>query len=177
MEGIAGVIAGFVSDTEAVEGSGMYPMRIKTVGKAETSAVEVRDRLWGLELVPGVLSPNDLWGIRDVLRGRGNLLLLLADTNTNKRSLAGDFLGGRLLSAKGVATLSEIADAAVIPFTCTAIALLKWRIRFGKAVDCGRDVIANQVTAFNQGILDQLQGEINANPAQLQPELIAAMVS
>ena len=142
----------------------------------EEKSVKDRDQLWGLENVPVILNPDDLWAARDFLRESGNMLLLLIDCQHNPRNMTGTFLGGQISAAKGVVKFAEMTNAVVVPVACTSTGLLKWRLWFGEGMNCDGDANVLDSQEFLQRILLQLESEIEKNPEQMQPELIGSMI-
>ena len=135
-----------------------------------------RDQLWGLEHVPVILNPDDLWAARDFLREPGNILLLLIDDQHNPRKMTRTFLGGQISVSKGVVKFAEMTNSVVVPVACTSTGLLRWRLWFGEGMNCDRDANVLDLQEFLQRILLQLESEIEKNPEQMQPELIGSMI-
>ncbi|MDB4557796.1 hypothetical protein N9053_01470 [bacterium] len=142
----------------------------------EEKSVKNRDQLWGLEHVPVILNPDEMWAARDFLREPGNMLLLLIDRQHNPRDMTGTFLGGQIRVAKGVVKFAEMTNAVVVPVACTSTGFLRWRLWFGEGMDCDGDANILDSQEFLQRILRQLESEIENNPEQMQPELIGSMI-
>ena len=142
----------------------------------EQKAVDVRDRLWGLNEVPVVINPLEMWKARDFLNEPGNMLIMLVDRKNNRRDMSGTFLGGQIQVAKGVVTLAEITNAVVVPVACTSIGLLSWRLWFGEGMEVIDDAGRLKHDDFCQQILGQLSSEMRQSPNQLHPTLIGSMM-
>lgn len=142
----------------------------------EEKSSKNRNQLWGLEHVPVILNPDEMWAARDFLREPGNMLLLLIDSQPNPRGMTGTFLGGQISAAKGVVKFADMTNAVVIPVACTSTGLLRWRLWFGEGMDCDGDTKVVDSQKLMQRILRQLESEIEKNPEQMQPELIGSMI-
>ena len=141
----------------------------------EQKAWDTRIQLWGMQNVPYIFHPADMWEIRDFLREPGNMVLMLIESENDVRKISGSFLGGQMRAAKGFIKFAEMTDAVVVPFACTSTGFLRWRLWFGD----GMEYDANEVdaTAFLQQTMQQLEAEVVAHPEQIHPELMQAFIS
>lgn len=140
----------------------------------EQSSWNTRVEQWGLQSVPYIFYPTDMWEMKDFLCEPGNALLMLIETENCERNMSAAFLGGQIRAAKGFIKFAEMTNAVVLPFTCTSTGFLRWRLTFGNAMVYDGD--ACEPSTFLQQTVQQLEPEVSAHAAQIQPELIRALI-
>ncbi len=140
----------------------------------EQRAWETRNKLWGLQTVPYIFHPADMWETRDFLREPGNLVLMLIESENNARHMTGAFIGGQIRAAKGFMKFAEMSNAVVVPVACTSTGLLRWRLWFGNGMEYDGNEV--EATTFLQQTMQQLETEVVAHPEQIHPELIRAFI-
>lgn len=140
----------------------------------EQNSWNTRVEQWGLQSVPYIFYPTDMWEIKDFLCEPGNAVLMLIETENGERNMSAAFIGGQIRTAKGFIKFAEMTNAVVLPFTCTSTGFLRWRLAFGNAMVYDGD--ACEPSTFLQQIMQQLEPEVSAHAAQIQPELIRALI-
>ena len=140
----------------------------------EQDSWNTRVEQWGLQSVPYIFYPTDMWEMKDFLCEPGNALLMLIETENCERNMSAAFLGGQIRAAKGFIKFAEMTNAVVLPFTCTSTGFLRWRLTFGNAMVYDGD--ACEPSTFLQQTVQQLEPEVSAHAAQIQPELIRALI-
>ena len=140
----------------------------------EQKSWNTRVELWGLQSVPYIFLPTDMWEIRDFLCEPSNALLMLIETMNTQRHVTVPFLGGQIRAGKGIIKFAEMTDAVVIPVACTSTGFLRWRLFFGNGMVYDGDVC--EPSTFLQQTIQQLEPEILAHPAQINPELIRSLL-
>lgn len=141
----------------------------------EQRAWDTRNQLWGLQDVPYIFHPADMWEIRDYLREPGKAVLMLIESEGKARTMPGAFIGGQIRAAIGFIKFAEMTDAVVVPFACTSTGFLRWRLWYGDGIEYDGDEI--EATTLLQQTLQQLETEVVSHPEQIRPELIRALIS